>query len=55
MHVLVIHLYIKGVNNNEQVAISMAVASGPAGPALAGPVFTFAFKIAHAQTINNWQ
>ena len=31
----------------------MAVASGPAGPVLAGPVFTFPFKIAHAQTISN--
>ena len=29
----------------------MAIASGPASPVLAGPVFTFAFKIAHAQTI----
>ena len=27
----------------------MAVASGPAGPVLAGPVLTLAFKTAHAQ------
>ena len=31
----------------------MVVASGPAGLVLAGPVFTFVFKIGHAQTINN--
>ena len=29
--------------------IHMAVASGPAGPVLAGPVLTLAFKTAHAQ------
>ena len=32
---------------------NMAVASGPAGPVLAGPVFTFIFKTAHAQIMNN--
>ena len=31
----------------------MAVASGPAGPVLAGPVLTVAFTPAHAQVINN--
>ena len=31
----------------------MAVASGPAGPVLAGPVSVFAFKTGHAQMINN--
>ena len=31
----------------------MAVASGPAGPVLAGPVFTLTLKIAHVQTITN--
>ena len=31
----------------------MAVASGPAGPVLAGPVLTFGFQTAHAQTIND--
>ena len=31
----------------------MAVASGPAGPVLAGPVLTGAFTPAHAQVINN--
>ena len=31
----------------------LAVASGPAGPVLAGPVFEFNFKTAHAQMINN--
>ena len=31
----------------------MAVASGPAGPVLAGPVLTVAFTSAHAQVINN--
>ena len=31
----------------------MAVPSGPARPVLAGPVFTLALKIAHAQTITN--
>ena len=33
----------------------MAVASGPAGPVLAGPVFTLTLKIAHAQMITNRQ
>ena len=37
------------------IGLSMAAASCPAGPVLAGPVFMFAFKIAHAQTINIWQ
>ena len=37
------------------IIIIMAVASGPAGTVLAGPVFTFAFKIAHAQTIGKNQ
>ena len=32
---------------------SMAVASGPAGPVLAGPVFEIIFGIAHAQNSNN--
>ena len=32
---------------------SMVVASGPAGPVLAGPVFTVIFGTAHAQIINN--
>ena len=33
---------------------NMAVASGPAGPVLAGPVFDVSdFKTAHARTINN--
>ena len=31
----------------------MAVASGPAGPVLAGPVYTVIFGTAHAQIINN--
>ena len=31
----------------------MAVASGPAGPVLAEPVFTVIFGIAHAQIMNN--
>ena len=31
----------------------MAVASGPAGPVLAGPVFTVIFETAHAQIMNN--
>ena len=31
----------------------MAVASGPAGPVLAGPVFEIVFGIAHAQNSNN--
>ena len=31
----------------------MAVASGPAGPVLAGPLSVFAFKTAHVQMINN--
>ena len=31
----------------------MAVASGPAGPVLAGPVLTVAFTSAHAQVIND--
>ena len=31
----------------------MAVASGPAGPVLAGPVLAVAFTSAHAQVINN--
>ena len=31
----------------------MAVASGPAGPVLVGPVFTVIFKTAHAQIMNN--
>ena len=31
----------------------MAVASGPAGPVLAGPVFTVIFETAHVQIINN--
>ena len=29
------------------------IASGPAGPVLAGPVFTVIFKTAHAQIMNN--
>ena len=33
----------------------MAVASGPAGPVLAGPVFTAIFETAHAQIMNNKQ
>ena len=33
----------------------MAVASGPAGPVLAGPVFTLIFGSAHAQIMNNDQ
>ena len=40
---------------NNYIPVSMAVASGPAGPVLAGPVFTLALKIAHAQTIANRQ
>ena len=31
----------------------MAVASGPAGPVLAGPVFTVIFGTAHAQIMSN--
>ena len=31
----------------------MAVASGPAGQVLAGPVFTVFFGTAHAQIMNN--
>ena len=31
----------------------MAVASSPAGPVLAGPVFTVIFGTAHAQIMNN--
>ena len=31
----------------------MTIASGPAGPVLAGPDFTFDFKIAHMLTSNN--
>ena len=31
----------------------MAVASVPAGPVLAGPVFTVIFGTVHAQIINN--
>ena len=33
----------------------MAVASGPADPVLAGPVFTAIFETAHAQIMNNKQ
>ena len=33
--------------------LNMAVYSKRSGPVLAGPVFTFYFKIAHAQKINN--
>ena len=33
--------------------ISMAVASGPASPVLAGPVFTVIFGTAHVQIMNN--
>ena len=33
--------------------LCMAVASGPAGLVLAGPVFTIIFKTAHAQIMNN--
>ena len=33
----------------------MAVASNPAGPVLAGPVFTAIFETAHAQIMNNKQ
>ena len=33
----------------------MAVASGPAGPVLAGPVFMAIFETAHAQIMNNKQ
>ena len=40
---------------SEGQLLFMAVASDPAGPGLNGPVFTFAFNIVHAQTINNWQ
>ena len=32
---------------------NMALASGPAGPVLAGPVFTVIFGTAHAQIMNN--
>ena len=32
----------------------MAVASGPTGPVLAGPVFTVIFGTAYAQIMNNW-
>ena len=32
---------------------SMAVASGPAGPVSARPVFTVIFGTAHAQIMNN--
>ena len=35
--------------------ILMAVASGPAGPVLAGSVFTAIFETAHAQIMNNKQ
>ena len=31
----------------------MAIASDPAGPVLAGPVFTVIFGTAHAQLMNN--
>ena len=31
----------------------MAIASGPAGPVLAGPVFTVKFGTAHVQIMNN--
>ena len=34
-------------------SLLMAVASGPAGPVLAGPVFEIVFGIAHAQNSNN--
>ena len=34
-------------------ALGMAVASGPAGPVLAGPVFTATFETAHAQIIQH--
>ena len=33
----------------------MAVASGPAGPVLGGPVFTVIFGTAHVQIMNNEQ
>ena len=33
--------------------ITMAAASGPASPVLAGQVFTVIFGTAHAQTMNN--
>ena len=33
--------------------LSMAIASGPAGPVLAGPVFMVIFRTAHAQIMNN--
>ena len=32
---------------------NMAVASGPAGPVLAGPVFTVIFGTAHGLIMNN--
>ena len=37
------------------ITLIMAVASGPAGPVLAGPVFTAIFETAHAQIMNNKQ
>ena len=33
--------------------MAVGVASGPAGPVLAGPVFTVIFGTAHAQIMNN--
>ena len=41
---MVVHSYYTDV---------MAVASGPAGPVLAGPVFMVIFGTAHAQIMNN--
>ena len=41
---MVVHSYYTDV---------MTVASGPAGPVLAGPVFTVIFGTAHEQIMNN--
>ena len=35
--------------------VYMAIASGPAGPVLAGPVITFAFQVTYEQAINECQ
>ena len=65
MAVPIVHRFLSLCMSNEAVTIRwaimvskhtiyafMAVASGPASPVLAGPVFEIVFKVAHAQNSN---
>ena len=43
-------LFVSGAFDKECIYLCMAIASSPAGPVLAGPVFMVIFETAHVQT-----